>query len=159
THAQKLGNAAGLLLAGSNFHDNEINVGLYPREGRDPLGVTRRAHAHVTNAAAYAQETLTFWRGRLLLSGGGRDAEFGYELGREEPALSTGIPRTQWAGRWQGKGAATFRPFAAAPLSLHLNYGRGINSIDARGVIERPDQPRLATTDFFQLGTASSFGR
>jgi outer membrane receptor protein involved in Fe transport len=53
----------------------------------------------------------------------------------------------------------TYRPFAGTPLSLHLNYGRGINSIDARGVIQRPDQPRLATTDFFQLGTAVNFGR
>ncbi len=45
------------------------------------------------------------------------------------------------------------------PLRLHLNYGRGINSVDARGVIQRPDQPRLATTDFYQAGTSSNIGR
>ena len=45
------------------------------------------------------------------------------------------------------------------PLTLHANYGRGINSIDARGVVQRPDQPRLATTDFYQVGTSSNFGR
>ena len=45
------------------------------------------------------------------------------------------------------------------PLTLHLNYGRGINSIDARGVVQMPDQPRLATTDFYQFGTSSNFGR
>ena len=45
------------------------------------------------------------------------------------------------------------------PLTFTANYGRGINSIDARGVVQRPDQPRLATTDFYQLGTSSNFGR
>ena len=65
----------------------------------------------------------------------------------------------QSAGRWQGKGNAAFTPSRAIPLTLHLNYGRGINSIDARGVVQRPDDPRLATTDFYQVGTASNFGR
>ena len=51
------------------------------------------------------------------------------------------------------------RPSIAVPLTLHVNYGRGINSIDARGVVQRPDQPRLATTDFYQVGTSSNFGR
>ena len=45
------------------------------------------------------------------------------------------------------------------PLTLHVNYGRGINSTDARGVVQRPDQPRIATTDFYQAGTSSNFGR
>ena len=166
SHAHKLGGATGVLLAGSNFHDNQINVGLYPREGRDPLGVDTRAHSHVTNAAAYGQDTLSFWRGRLLLTGGLRYDEFRYDVIELVPGpqavldgMTPGSERTQWAGRWQGKGSATFRPFAAAPFTLHLNYGRGINSIDARGVIERPDQPRVATTDFFQLGGAANFGR
>jgi outer membrane receptor protein involved in Fe transport len=44
-------------------------------------------------------------------------------------------------------------------LTLHLNYGRGINSSDARGVVQKPDQPRVATTDFYQAGTSSNFGR
>ncbi|HEY7392692.1 MAG TPA: TonB-dependent receptor [Bryobacteraceae bacterium] len=159
THTQKLGDASGVLQAGTNFHDSEINVGLYPRESRDPLGVTTRAHAHVANAAGYAQDTLSYWRGRLLVSGGVRYDEFRYGVFTLEPALPSMLPGTEWAGRWQGKGAVTFRPSTAVPLSLHLNYGRGINSIDARGVIERPDQPRLATTDFFQLGAAANFGR
>ena len=48
-----------------NFHDNQINVGLYPREGRVPTGVTTRADAHVTNGAGYAQENLSLFRDRL----------------------------------------------------------------------------------------------
>src|SRR5438093_13444189 len=45
-----------LFIAGSNFHDNQINVGLYPRIQRDPTGVTTRAKAHVTNTAGYLQQ-------------------------------------------------------------------------------------------------------
>jgi len=139
-----------VLLAGSNFHDNQINVGLYPRDGREPLGVATRAFAHVTNTAGYAQETVSLLKGRLLLSSGFRYDEFRYGVRSEQ---------TQWAGRSQAKASATFRPAASSPLSLHLNYGRGINSIDARGVVERPDLPRLATTDFFQAGAALNRGR
>jgi outer membrane receptor protein involved in Fe transport len=45
------------------------------------------------------------------------------------------------------------------PLTFHANYGRGINSIDARGVVQNPDQPRIATTDFYQFGTSSNWRR
>jgi outer membrane receptor protein involved in Fe transport len=45
------------------------------------------------------------------------------------------------------------------PLTLHVNYGRGINSIDARGVVQMPNAPRVATTDFSQAGTSSNIGR
>ena len=31
---QRLGRATAVLVAGGNFHDNQINVGLYPRDGR-----------------------------------------------------------------------------------------------------------------------------
>ena len=65
----------------------------------------------------------------------------------------------QSAGRWQGKGNVAFTPSHSVPLTLHLNYGRGINSIDARGVVEMPDQPRVATTDFYQFGASSHAGR
>jgi hypothetical protein len=145
----------GVLVAGTNFHDNQINVGLYPREGREPLGVTTRALAHVTNAAGFAQETLSLWRGRLMLSSGLRYDEFRYGV---QDLVTPAQSGTQGAGQWQGKGSATLRPWKA-PVGLHVNYGRGINSIDARGVVERPDQPRLATTDFYQAGTSANLGR
>jgi outer membrane receptor protein involved in Fe transport len=145
----------GVLVAGTNFHDNQINVGLYPRDGRVPLGVTTRALAHVTNAAGFAQETVSLWRGRLLLSSGLRFDGFRYGVRDVVTLEQSG---TQWAGRWQGKGSATLRPWKA-PVGLHVNYGRGINSIDARGVVQRPEQPRLATTDFYQAGMSASVGR
>ncbi len=43
------------------------------------------------------------------------------------------------------------------PVKLYLNYGRGISSQDARGVIQRPQGPKLSTTDFYETGTAWSF--
>ena len=156
THPHHLGTVAAVLVTGANFHDNEINVGLYPRDGRNPTGVTTRADAHVTNGAGYAQESLTLWRGRLLLSGGLRFDEFRFAVTDRVNPEQSGV---QAAGRWQGKGSAAFTPARALPLTLTANYGRGINSIDARGVVQRPDEPRLATTDFYQLGTSSNFGR
>ena len=156
THTQNLGPVTTLLVAGANFHDNEINVGLYPREGRVPTGVTTRADALVLNGAGYAQETLSLLHGRLLLGGGIRYDEFRFGVVDKVNPEQGGV---QTAGRWQGKGNAAFTPSKHVPLTLHANYGRGINSIDARGVVQMPEQPRLATTDFYQVGTSSNFGR
>jgi outer membrane receptor protein involved in Fe transport len=88
--------------------------------------------------------------------GGLRYDGFRYDVtDRIDPAAG-GV---QSAGRWQGKGNLAIIPTKSAPVTLHLNYGRGINSIDARGVAQRPDQPRIATTDFYQAGASSDFGR
>ena len=155
-HVHKIGSVAASFLAGMNFHDNEINVGLYPREGRVPTGVTTRANAHVTNEAGYLQETFSFWRGRLLIGGALRFDEFRYNV---QDRVNPDAGGLQYAGRWQGKGNVAFTPAPSVPLTFHLNYGQGINSIDARGVVQHPEQPRLATTDFYQFGTSSNFGR
>ena len=156
TRPHKLAGVTAMLTGGTNYHDNQIDVGLYPRDGRTPTGVSTRAHAHVTNTAGYAQESLGFWRGRLLLGAGLRYDEFRYDVRDLVAPARSGI---RWAGRWQGKGSIAYAPSHALPLTLHANYGRGINSIDARGVVQHPEEPRLATTDFFQLGTSSNCGR
>jgi hypothetical protein len=106
-HVHRVGSAMAVLTAGGNFHDNEINVGLYPREGRVPTGVTTRADARVTNGAGYAQESLSLWRGRLLLGGGVRFDAFRYDVADRVDASHGGM---QVAGRWQGKGNAAFTP-------------------------------------------------
>jgi len=155
-HLQKIGKVAATLTAGINFHDNQINVGLYPRVARVPIGVTTRANAHVTNEAGYIQETLSLWNGRLILGGGLRFDEFRYNVADRVSPEKGGL---QSAGRWQGKGSAALTPAKSVPLTFTLNYGRGINSVDARGVVQRPDQPRLATTDFYQFGASSNRGR
>ncbi|MCL4850537.1 MAG: TonB-dependent receptor [Bryobacteraceae bacterium] len=156
THPHQIGSNAAVFVAGGNFHDNQINVGLYPREGRTPTGINTRANAHVTNGAGYVQENLSLWRGKLLLGGGLRFDEFRYDVAdRVSPELS-GV---QAAGRWQAKGSAALTPSQRIPVTFTANYGRGINSIDARGVVQRPDEPRLATTDFYQAGASSNFSR
>jgi len=156
SHPHRIGAMVAVFTSGANFHDNEINVGLYPRDGRAPTGVTTRADAHVTNGAGYAQETVSLLRGRLILVGGLRFDEFRYYV---RDLVNPDAGGLQYAGKWQGKGSAAFTPSKRVPFTLHANYGRGINSIDARGVVERPDQPRLAATDFYQAGTSSNFGR
>jgi outer membrane receptor protein involved in Fe transport len=155
-HAHKIGGAAASFTSGINLHDNQISVGLYPREGRVPTDVTTRANARVTNEAGYAQEAVSLWNDRVILGGGLRYDAFRYKvLDRVNPDDS-GI---QYGGRRQGKGSAAFTPAKSVPLTFTLNYGRGINSIDARGVVQRPRQPRLATTDFYQFGASSNHGR
>ena len=74
-----------------------------------PTGVTTRAHAHVTNEAGYAQESVSLWHGRLLLGAGLRYDEFRYGI---EDKMSPDQSGVQWAGRWQGKGSFAFTPLA-----------------------------------------------
>lgn len=155
-HAHKIGGLQAMLVSGANFHDNEINVGLYPREGRVPTGVSTRANAHVTNGAGYMQDTIRLWGDRLLIGGGLRYDYFRFDVADRVDPESGGL---QSAGRWQGKGNLALTPSKSVPLTFHANYGRGINSIDARGVVQRPDLPRVAATDFYQTGVSSNFGR
>jgi outer membrane receptor protein involved in Fe transport len=155
-HPHRFRGVTASFVSGANFHDNQINVDLYPRIGRAPTGVTTRANAHVTNEAGYLQESLSFFNGRLILGGGLRFDEFRYNVAdRINPALG-GL---QYAGRWQGKGNLAVKPIQKLPFILTLNYGRGINSIDARGVVQQPQRPRLASTDFYQTGISFNHGR
>src|SRR5215471_19800995 len=155
-HNHKIGSATGLLTGGANFHDNQINVGLYPREGREPTGVTTRANARVTNVAGYTQENVSMFHNRLILGAGLRYDGFRYNVADRVDPSEGGI---QYAGRWQGKGTIAYKALRKGPVTLHANYGRGINSIDARGVVQHPEEQRLATTDFYQGGAASNLGR
>jgi outer membrane receptor protein involved in Fe transport len=91
-----------------------------------------------------------------MFAAGLRFDEFRFDVTDKVTPASSG---TQGAGRWQGKGSAAYTPWRFLPLTFHANYGRGINSIDARGVVQRPDQPRIATTDFYQFGASSNSGR
>ena len=155
-HVHKIRTATALFTGGTNFHDNQINVGLYPRKGRTPTGVTTRADAHVTNVAGYGQESVSLLKGRLILGAGVRYDEFRDNVADLVHPEFGGV---QSAGRWQGKGNAAFTPTRRIPLALYANYGRGINSADARAVVQQPDQPRIAVTDFYQLGTSSTIQR
>jgi hypothetical protein len=148
--AHKIGGLQALLTAGANFHDSQINVGLYPQEGRVPLGVTTRDHADVTNGATYIQESVTLAGGRMVLGGGLRLDEFRFAVAGREPVTATlAQPKANWS----------FRPSVSLPVTLYANYGRGISTADARGVVQHPEQPAVSTTDFYQVGSAQHFGR
>ena len=155
-HPQRFGSVQGLLTGGGNFHDNQINVSLYPRIGREPTGVTTRANAHVTNGAGYVQESLTFFHGRLVAGGGLRYDVFRFDVRDRVDPLQSG---TQSSGRWQPKGSLSFAPSQRVPLTFYANYGRGISTADARAVVQHPENTRIATTDFYQLGAAHHAGR
>ena len=146
----KLFGAQWLLTTGGNFHDNQINIGLYPRAGRVPLGVTTRDHVRVTNGAGYVQESVSLLSGRLQMGAGLRVDEFRFRvtgLGTESRAIA------------QPKANLAFTPSSRIPVTLYANYGRGISTADARAVLVYPDGPRASTTDFFQAGASQHFGK
>ncbi|MSV27923.1 MAG: hypothetical protein EXQ52_04150 [Bryobacterales bacterium] len=153
---QRFGSITGLLTAGGNYHDNQINVGLYPRSGRNPAGVTNRANARIANGAGYVQENASLWHGRVQLGAGLRYDEFRFNVNdRVEPGNS-GIRN---AGLLQPKASAAFTPSMRVPITLFANYGRGFSTSDARVVIQHPEGKRIATTDFYQLGASQHYRR
>jgi TonB dependent receptor/TonB-dependent Receptor Plug Domain len=155
-HAHKLFGQRALFIAGSNFHDNQINVGLFHSVKRNPIEITSQAHAHVTNGAGYLQQGIDLWQGRLHVDGGLRYDQFRFHVDdKVDPALGG----AQGAARLQPKVNLALTPSGRIPLTFHLNYGRGISSQDARGVVQRPLSPKLSTTDFYQVGTSHNWKR
>jgi outer membrane receptor protein involved in Fe transport len=150
-----LGNQS-LLTVGSNFHENQINVGLYPQEQRIPLGVSTRAFAHVLNSAGYAQQGTDFFRGKLHVEAGLRWDYFRFSVDDHIDVSHSGV---EGAGKLQPKLGLAYRVSKSVPITVNFNYGRGINTQDARGIVQRPESPRIATTDFYQLGSSYQLGR
>jgi hypothetical protein len=155
-HLYHILGARALVTMGGNFHDNQVNVGLYPREGRMPLGVETRSFLVFPNLGVYAQEGIDLLNNRLHLEGGVR---WDYFHWRDDDRVDPGVSGVKTASRIQPKAAAAYTPSRRLPLTFSFNYGRGINTQDARGIIERPNSPRIATTDFFQAGVAYNFRR
>ena len=181
------GNARALLTLGSNLHAFQTNVGLYPSVDRNPnrAGVARlnpgscpfadnpgqaglpdklnspcflltSAHARVINSGLFAQQAVDLFERHLHLGAGLRYDYFRFTVADLiRPAFSG----TQHQGRLQPKLTVAYTPSHSFPATIHLNYGRGISSQDARGVARRPESPRVATTDFYQLGTSHNYKR
>ncbi|MBS1793236.1 MAG: TonB-dependent receptor [Acidobacteria bacterium] len=160
------GNAA-LLTTGGNLHLNRINVGLAPSVARNPARkflagnpdnpavLYTKAAAKVDNYAFYVQNGVDFFNGHLRLETGLRYDYFSFDVDGFE--LSDGrvdLRGRESAGRWQPKLAVAWSPLERTPVSFYFNYGRGIASQDARGVVRRPEAPRVATTDFYQAGAS-----
>jgi hypothetical protein len=138
-----------LLTAGANYHDNQINVGVYPRVGRDPIGVFNRDNVRVTNGAGYLQQQFTFFQGKLQAGAGLRYDVFRFKVGSDAQSANIFQPKLSFA----------YTPSHRLPFTFHANYGRGISTSDARAVIQYPDSQRVATTDFYQAGISNNWRR
>jgi outer membrane receptor protein involved in Fe transport len=158
-----------MLNVGANYHDNQINVGLFPSIGRAPSRkfispeneanpdiLLTSARARVANVAGYVQQGLDLFSGRLHLEGGIRYDYFHFKVDdRIDPAASG----AQGGTRAQPKFNLALTPSGRVPMTFYFNYGRGISSQDARGVVQRPDRPKISTTDFYQVGISQNFDR
>ncbi|MGH9755738.1 MAG: TonB-dependent receptor, partial [Blastocatellia bacterium] len=152
----KLFGRRALLVAGANYHENQINVALNNSVDRAPTSVVTKANARVTNAAGYAQQSVDLFNGHVHIAAGMRYDYFRFRVDdRVEPEFSG----AQRASRAQPKFNLSVTPAERLPLTLYFNYGRGISSQDARGVAQRPDGERVSTTDFYQTGVSLNFKR
>ncbi len=140
-----------LFITGANIHANQIKVGLYNTVARKPIKTATRAHARVTNTAGYAQQTLDWLNARLRVTAGLRFDAFRFAV---DDQIIPEFSGTQGASRFQPKAGVAFTPALRLPANVYFNYGRGISSQDARGIVQQPDGERLSTTDFYQVGTA-----
>jgi outer membrane receptor protein involved in Fe transport len=145
---------SGTLVVGAGVHDSHVQVALLPTVARRPTGVTTSAHAHILNPSAYVQQSVQ--AGRLRAETGLRLDGFRFAL-RDDLDPSASASRHAWAV--QPKLALAFQPVASSSAQLHLNYGRGIASQDARGIARQPHGPRVATTDFWQVGASAQLSR
>ncbi|MCC7234440.1 MAG: TonB-dependent receptor [Bryobacterales bacterium] len=150
------GATSGLFTAGGNLHLTQTLVGLYSRVNRTPYRTDTLANAGISNGAGFVQEDLSLYSGRLRLGGGARYDVFRFDVrDRMEPEFSG----AHTSGEWQPKAHVSLTPSYRIPLTLHANYGRGISSLDARGVVRSEGGRRLATTDFVQAGTSHNWRR
>ncbi|MBS1788846.1 MAG: TonB-dependent receptor [Acidobacteria bacterium] len=152
----KLFGHQALFVAGANFHDNQINVGLDHSVGRSPISVVTKANARVTNIAGYVQQGIDLVHGHVHVEAGLRFDHFRFEVDDNVDPLVSGV---QGASRFQPKFNLSVTPADRLPLAIYFNYGRGISSQDARGVVQHPDGERISTTDFYQVGTSHHFNR
>jgi hypothetical protein len=146
----------GELSAGGNFHGNQNLVTLYSRVLRTPTSTITKAHARVTNGAGYVQENFRFFDGRLQAGGGMRYDVFRFHV---RDRIGEDLTGASTSASFQPKANVAMAPSLRIPLVLHVNYGRGISSLDARGVVTAPGARHLATTDFLQAGLSYTFSR
>jgi TonB dependent receptor/TonB-dependent Receptor Plug Domain len=153
-HPYHLFGQTSVLTVGGNFHDNQIEVGLNQTFERRVQVVDTDAHAHVTNVAGYVQQGMNFLHQRIHVDAGLRLDYFRFDVNDHINPANSGV---QGASRLQPKLNVSYTPTARAPVTLYASYGRGIASQDARGVVQRPDAPKVSTTDFYQTGASSNF--
>jgi outer membrane receptor protein involved in Fe transport len=113
--------------------------------------VSTSAHARISNGGAYVQNGIDLLHGHLHLEVGLRLDYFRFDVDNHvDPSLSG----KEAAARVQPKFSLAYSPSDNTPIRFYLNYGRGISSQDARGVVQNPSGPKVSTTDFYQAGTS-----
>ena len=145
----------GLLTAGGNLLATQTQVELRQSVQRNPVAQMTSAHARVTNAGGYVQEAVDLFNRRLEVSGALRWDLFRFGI---RDRLETGVHGSETAVKLQPKLSVSVLPLAGKSTKLFYNYGRGIASLDARGVVRRREGPHIATTDFHQTGLQQGFG-
>lgn len=154
-----------ILTAGGGFNASQVNVGLYPSVGRvpnrkflpgnetHPKVLLTSANARINNASGYVQSEFHFLDGHLRAETGLRFDHFTFKVdGFEQSDDLRLLKGSETSSRFQPKASISLSPFEHLPVTFFANYGRGIASQDARGVVRSSGGPKLATTDFFQSG-------
>lgn len=145
--AYNVGNQKALLTVGGNYVGNEILVSLSKSFKRDPYLNVTYVNANIATYSGYVQNDFDF--GKFHLDLGLRYDLFYFGVkDHNSPEFNS----TNTSGQVEPKFALAYHPSNTLPISLYFNYGRGVNSQDARGVAQRPKGSKVSTTDFYQTG-------
>jgi hypothetical protein len=166
-HAGKAFGLPSLFMAGANLGDNWINVDLFHDKDRRIIAPVlpvpgspfpgkpwTDADVHITNPAFYAQEGLYFKH--LHVDAGLRIDDFRFNLVDRFAAANTGLSHAIAA---EPKANIVYTPSDHLPVALHFNFGRAVTSQDARGMALDPTAPKIATTNFYMIGTSHQMKR
>jgi len=166
-HAGKAFGLPSLLMAGANFGDNWINVALFHDKNRQIIAPVlpvsgspfpgkpwNEANVHITNPALYIQQGLD--SKHLHVDAGLRFDAFRFNLTDRLVGANT---RLSQASAMEPKVNIVFTPRDHLPMALHFNFGRAVTSQDARGMALDPSAPKIATTNFYMIGTSHQMKR
>lgn len=146
----------GTLFTGVNVLSNQISLKLAGRIGRVPTDLRTWAQTNIVNTGFYGQENLVLAGGKVRVDVGLRYDTFDYRVQNRilaDPRLNRN------SGAWQPKLNLAYTPVLNFPFTLYANYGRAITSSNARTLIESPNSPLTAKTDFYMVGTSHNFGK
>lgn len=138
-----------LLTTGANYLGNQIFVTLNKSFKRDPYLNVTNVRSNIATYSGYVQNAFDF--GKLHLDLGLRYDLFYFGVKDKNFPEFNG---STTSSKFQPKVAIAYHLSDTLPISAYFNYGRGVNSQDARGIAQRPEGPKVATTDFYQTGFA-----
>jgi outer membrane receptor protein involved in Fe transport len=158
-HAAKVLGFPALFTAGANLSDNWINVDLFHAKDRRiiapvPGNPWTESDVHITNPAVYTQEGVDF--PHLHVDAGLRFDEFRFNVADRLTPANSGL---NYAGSAEPKVNIVYRPTDRLPMAIHFNFGRAVTSQDARGMALNPSAPKVATTNFYMIGTSHQLKR